>query len=94
VHSDQGSPYSATRLRDLLPKHGAQQSMSRRGNCYDNAQAASFWSRLKTELLDDGRFAGLAEARLEVAHYIAYYHIERRYSSLDYQSPTHFETLL
>ena len=51
VHSDQGSQYTATRFCDLLAAHGATQSMSRRGNCYDNVQAESFWSRLKTELL-------------------------------------------
>ena len=52
VYSDQGSQYTATHFRELLATHGAEQNMSRRGNCYDNAQAESFWSRLKTELLD------------------------------------------
>ncbi|WP_394805586.1 hypothetical protein [Hymenobacter tibetensis] len=50
IYSDLGSQYTATRFQDLLARHGAQQSMSRRGNCYDNAHAESFWSRLKTEL--------------------------------------------
>jgi len=66
--------------------------MSRRGNCYDNAYAESFWSRLKTELLAGGRFANLAEARLEISHYIAYYNAERRHSALGYLAPNHFET--
>ena len=87
VHSDQGSQYTATRFRQLLTQHGATQSMSRRGNCYDNAQAESFWSRLKTELLDGGSFPGLQEARLEPAHYIASYNDKRRHSALDYQAP-------
>ncbi|TGE23860.1 IS3 family transposase [Hymenobacter aquaticus] len=91
-YSDQGSQYTATRFRDLLVKHGATQSMSRRGNCYDNAQAESFWSRLKTELLDGGSFPGLEEVRLELAHYMAYYNGERRHSALGYDSPNHFET--
>ena len=56
----------ATRFKDLLARHGAVQSMSRRGNCYDNAHAESFWSRFKAELIDGGRFPGLAEARLEI----------------------------
>ncbi|WP_317191395.1 integrase core domain-containing protein [Hymenobacter guriensis] len=94
VHSDQGSQYTATRFRDLLANHSATQSMSRRGNCYDNAQAESFWSRLKTELLDGGSFPSLEEARLELAHYIAYYNSERRYSALAYRSPNRFETYL
>ena len=94
VPSGQGSQYAATRFGDLLTRHGAQQRRSRRGNGYDNAQAASFWSRLKTELLDGGRLPGLEEARLELAPYIAYYNDERRHSALGYQSPNHFETLL
>jgi transposase InsO family protein len=94
VHSDQGSQYTATRFRDLLADHGVAQSMSRRGNCYDNAQAESFWSRLKTELLDGGSFASLEEARLELSHYIAYYNDERRHSALAYHSPNCFETQL
>ena len=70
--------------------------MSRRGNCYDNAlpgttHAESFWSRLKTELLDGGSFTNLEEARLEISHYIAYYNAERRHSALDYRTPNQFE---
>ncbi|SFQ80202.1 IS3 family transposase [Hymenobacter arizonensis] len=94
VHSDQGSQYTATRFKDLLARNGAQQSMSRRGNCYDNAHAESFWSRFKAELLDGGHFPGLAEAKLEISHHIAYYNAERRHSALGYQSPNHFENQL
>jgi transposase InsO family protein len=94
VHSDQGSQYTATRFKDLLARHSAVQSMSRRGNCYDNAYVESFWSRFKAELLDGGSFPGLAEAKLEISHHIAYYNAERRHSSLGYYSPNHFETHL
>jgi transposase InsO family protein len=94
VHSDQGSQYTATRFKDLLAQHGARQSMSRRGNCYDNAHAESFWSRFKAELLDGGSFPGLAEAKLEISHHIAYYNAERRHSALGYHSPNHFENQL
>ena len=99
VHSDQGSQYTATRFKDLVSKHGALQSMSRRGNCYDNAlpgttHAESFWSRFKAELLDGGSFPGLAEAKLEISHHVAYYNAERRHSSLGYHSPNHFESQL
>ena len=92
VHSDQGSQYSSTASKALLSRHGALQSMSRRGNCYDNAHAESFWSRLKTELLDGGSFRDLSEARLEISHYLAYYNAERRHSSLRYLAPNHFGT--
>ncbi|OUJ69943.1 integrase core domain-containing protein [Hymenobacter crusticola] len=58
--------------------------MSRRGNCYGNVHVESFWSRLKTELLDGGSFRNLSEARLEISHYIAYYNTERRHYVLGY----------
>lgn len=66
--------------------------MSRRGNCYDNAHAESFWSRLKTELLDGSSFRNLCEARLEISYYTAYYNAERQHSTLGYLAPNHLET--
>ena len=97
VHSDQGRQYTDARFKALLARYGARQSMSRRGNCYDNAlpgttHAESFWSRFKAELLDGGSFPGLAEAKLEISHHVAYYNAERRHSALGYQPPNHFET--
>ena len=94
MHSDQGSQYTATRFKDVVVKHGAMQSMSRRGNCYAQAHAESFWSRFKAELLDGGSFPGLAEAKLEISYHVAYYNAERRHSSLGYLAPNHFETQL
>ncbi|HEX8349899.1 MAG TPA: IS3 family transposase [Hymenobacter sp.] len=94
IHSDQGSQYTATRFQQLLAQHRAVQSMSRRGNCYDNAHAESFWSRFKAELLDGGSFPGLTEAKLEISHHIAYYNAERRHSALNYLAPNHFESQL
>jgi putative transposase len=92
IHSDQGSQYAGTNFKALVARHEALQSMSRRGNCYDNAHAESFWSRLKTELLEGGSFRNLAEARLEISHYLAYYNAERRHSALGYLVPNRFET--
>ena len=92
VHSDQGSQYSATSFKALLARHEAVQSRSRRGNCYDHAPAESFWSRLKSELLNGGSFRNSTEARLASSHYLAYYNAERRYSSLGYSAPNYFET--
>jgi transposase InsO family protein len=86
-----GSQYSATNFKALVARHEAVQSRSRRGNGYDNAHAESFWSRLKTELLDGGSFRNLSEARLEISHYLAYYNAERRHSALGYLAPNHFE---
>jgi transposase InsO family protein len=86
--------YTATRFKQLLVRHGAVQSRSRRGNGYDNAHAESFWRRFKAELLDGGSFPGLTEAKLEISHHIAYYNAERRHSALGYLAPNHFETQL
>ena len=92
VHSDQGSQYSATNFKLFVARHQAVQRRSRRGNCYDNAHAESFWSRLKAELLDGGSFRNLSEARLEISRYLTYYNAERRHSALGYLAPNHFET--
>ena len=95
IHSDRGSQYSSGSFRKLLSKNGLRQSMSGRGNCYDNAQAESFWARLKTELLENGAFRSVEEARSETFSYIeGYYNRVRRHSSLGYLSPDEFERKL
>ena len=70
VHTDRGSQYVSTEYRNLLRKHGLRQSMSRRGNCCDNAQAESFFSHFKAELLEDGVFENTEQARSETFSYI------------------------
>ena len=70
IHSDQGSQYAAVEYRRLLYVGGFRQSMSRRGNCYDNAQAESFFSRFKAELVENGIFESVEDARSEVLSYI------------------------
>ena len=93
VHSDRGGQYCATAYRALLAEHGCQWSQSRRGDCYDNAQAESLWSRLKTEELaarDWPVFADLADAQASVAAYFDYYNHERRHSSIGYLTPYQF----
>ncbi len=90
VHSDRGGQYCGKAYRALLHQHGALRSHSRRGECYDNAQAESLWSRLKTEELEAREwpvFANLADARASVADYFDYYNHERLHSSIDYQLP-------
>lgn len=67
----------------MVGQHGARQSMSQRGNCYDNTlpstiHTKSFGSRFKAELLNGSRCPGLAETRLKITHHIAYYHAERQ----------------
>lgn len=92
VHSDRGSQYASNGFRKLLRIEGFRQSMSGKGNCYDNAQAESFFSRFKLELLEGGAFEDISEARTEIFSYIeGYYNLVRLHSSLGYQSPMEYE---
>jgi transposase InsO family protein len=95
IHTDRGSQYASNEYRQLLAKNKLRQSMSRKGNCYDNAQAESFFSRFKTELLEGGLFEDTEQARSETFSYIeGYYNRVRIHSSLGYRSPEEFEKLL
>lgn len=92
-HSDRGSQYASRDYRGALANHGIAISMSRRGNCYDNACAESFWGRLKVELVYRTRFRTRDEARLAIVSYIeGYYNRIRRHSALGYLSPDDYET--
>jgi transposase InsO family protein len=92
VHSDRGGQYASVKFRSLLKASGCRQSMSRAGESYDNAYAESLFSRYKAELLEDGAFSDVKEARLETFHYIeGYYNRIRRHSSLAYVSPEEYE---
>jgi putative transposase len=92
IHSDRGSQYASNGFRELLRKNCFQQSMSGKGNCYDNAQAESFFSRFKTELIEGGAFEDIEQARIEIFSYIeGYYNRVRLHSSLGNKSPMEFE---
>jgi putative transposase len=93
LHSDRGSQFASAAYRQLLAQHGLVASMSRPGNCYDNAFIESFWSTLKYELVYHHRFATRAQARTAIFDYIeAFYNRTRLHSSLDYRSPINFES--
>ena len=78
--------------RRLLTQRQLVRSMSRRSECYDNAQAESLWSRVKTEvLLGRTAFASVAEAQAELTTYFDYYNHQRRHSALGYECPHTFE---
>ena len=95
VHSDRGSQFASAAYRLVLAEHGLLASMSRRGNCYDNAFIESFWSSLKYELVYHHRFATRAEARSAIFDYIeTFYNRTRLHSSLAYRSPISFESQL
>ena len=91
-HSDQGSAYGATSYRSLLAEHGVHPSMSRRGNCHDNAVAESFFSNLKNEVMHDRFFSTRDEARAVINDYIeVYYNRMRVHQTLGYQTPEQVE---
>ena len=95
IHTDRGSQYASVEYRRLLYIHGYRQSMSAKGNCYDNAQAEIFFSRFKTELIEGGHFESVEQAESEIFSYIeGYYNRIRRHSSLGYLSPVEFEKQL
>src|SRR2546422_9918858 len=91
-HTDQGCQYVATAYRQVLAQHGLVASMSRRGNCYDNAVAESFFSTLKNELVHDRTFQTRDEARSQVFEFIeVFYNRQRLHQTLGYVSPAAFE---
>ena len=90
-HSDRGSQYCAHDYRQMLEQFGMQASMSRRGNCYDNAPMESFWGSLKNELVHHRRYATRAEAEASIREYIEiFYNRQRRHSRLGYVAPAVF----
>jgi transposase InsO family protein len=91
-HSDRGVQYAAGDFRAALALAHLVPSMSRRGNCYDNATMESFWSTLKLELIYRRDFATHHQARAEIFDYIeAFYNRQRLHSALDFLSPAQFE---
>jgi len=91
-HSDRGVQYAGHEIRDLLKEHGIDQSMSSRGNCYDNAVVESFFHTLKTEVTHFHRYHTRSEARQSIFEYIeVFYNRLRRHSALGYLSPMNFE---
>ena len=91
-HSDRGGQYASRRFQAELRQIGAQGSMSRKGDCWDNAVLESFFSSLKRELLDGQVFKSRTVARREIFEYIeVFYNRQRRHSSLDYLTPLEFE---
>jgi putative transposase len=91
-HSDRGVQYASTDYRTALAQAGLVASMSRKGNCYDNAAMESFWSTLKLELVYRRDFQTRAHARSEIFDYIeVFYNRQRSHSALNYLSPVDFE---
>ena len=94
VHSDRGSQYASGRFQTMLKDHGYIGSMSRKGNCWDNAPAESFFHTLKTELIHHCRFETREEAKQEIFEYIeVFYNRQRKHSTVGYQTPAEFDQM-
>lgn len=92
VHSDRGSQYASEDYRQLLHKHQLVGSMSKRGDCYDNAAMESFFHTLKVELVHDECYITREQAQQSIFEYIeCYYNSKRRHSAIAYQTPKQFD---
>jgi len=91
-HSDRGSQYCSHDFRNILKQHGFIASMSRKGNCYDNAPMESFWGTLKQELTNHRRYRTRQEAMQDISEYIeVFYRRQRRQPRLGFLSPAMYE---
>jgi len=90
-HSDRGSQYASHDFRDVLAEYGITSSMSRKGNCWDNACSETLFGSLKVEWLDGQRFATIREAKDAVLAWLRWYDRTRMHSTLDYSSPAEYE---
>ena len=92
AHSDRGSQYASEHYQRQLAQHGIRCSMSRRGNCWDNAPMESLFASLKKELVHHERYQTMAEAKASLFEFIeVFYNRERRHSSLGHVAPAKFE---
>ena len=90
-HSDRGSQYASQDFTKLLDEHGITASMSRKGNCWDNACSEALFGSLKVEWLDGQRFATIREAKDAVLEWLRWYDRSRMHSTLNYSSPAEYE---
>ena len=92
IHSDQGSQYTSHEWQTFLKRHNLESSMSRRGNCHDNAVAESFFQLLKRERIKKKIYASRTEARSDIFEYIEmFYNSKRRHGSNGQRSPLEYE---
>lgn len=91
LHSDRGSQYCSLEYQQKLKEYGYTSSMSRKGNCWDNAPMESFWGKMKMEWLNDQHFRTRSEAKTKVFEYIMiFYNRERIHSENDYTTPEEY----
>lgn len=94
-HSDRGSQYASSSYREQLEQHSIRCSMSRKGNCWDNAPVESFFATLKKELIHRQKYQSHTQAKASLFYYIeVFYNRKRRHSALGYISPNDYELTL
>jgi len=94
LHSDRGLQYTAGDYQAILAEHAIQCSMSRKGNCYDNAAMESFFHSLKTEWVGHQKYDTRSQAKSSIFYYIEmFYNRKRRHSYVDHMAPMQFEEL-
>ena len=91
IHTDRGTQYTCRDYRKLVSQQDFKMSMSRKGNCYDNAYVESLFRSLKVELVNRCTFSSIKEARLAIFRYIVWYNRWRRHSALGYMCPVDYE---
>ncbi|RDJ53686.1 IS3 family transposase, partial [Acinetobacter baumannii] len=88
VHSDRGSQYCSHEYRNMIEKYGFHGSMSKKGDCYDNAPIESFWGILKNELVHHRNYKTREEAKADITKYIElFYNQQRIQKGLDFKTP-------
>lgn len=92
-HSDQGCHYTSKRFRQQLARHKIKQSMSRRGNCWDNSPMERFFRSYKTEWMPKAYYDHFSQAEIDIAAYMKYYNHQRGHSCNHYQSPVQAEAI-
>lgn len=90
-HSDRGSQYASKGYQAALHNHGITPSMSRKGDCWDNAVAESFFATLKAEMVADAKWESRSQAKREIIEYLNWYNFVRRHSTLSYLTPAEYE---
>ena len=90
-HSDRGSQYASDDFRAVLDQHGVMASISRKGNCWDNAVTETLFGSLKVERLHGERFETIRQAKDAVLAWLLWYNRQRMHSTLNYLSPVEFE---
>jgi len=93
-HSDQGCQYTSHKFRDALEGYGLKQSMSHRGQCWDNAAMERFFGALKSEWMPDGGYESEAQARKDIQEYLVNYNLKRLHSYNGYETPVAMEKKL